>query len=149
SLTARIGPIEGPQPGNDLPDGQVRTVSTSQLINMFPDLLTCSGFLIPEEATGAAASVGTDGLAPVPTTTTRDEGGFDLQSAAYAVEWLISAAMALYMWFQLHRGGLYAHRPRGEVGPARTARPPHGWQEAVEEEFCCRIRWRGRDGNRR
>lgn len=102
-LTARIGPIEGPEPGNDLPDGQVRTVSTSQIINMFPDLLTYSGFLIPETASGAAASVGTDGLAQVPPTTTRDEGGFDLQSAVYAIEWLIFAAMALYMWFQLLR----------------------------------------------
>ena len=113
SLTARIGPIEGPQPGNDLPEGQVRTVSTSQLINMFPDLLTYSGFLIPEEATGAAASVGTEGLEQVPTTTTRDEGGFDLQSAAYAVEWLIFAAMALYMWFQLLRDD-YMRRRLGE-----------------------------------
>ncbi|MBR7551234.1 hypothetical protein KC220_22090, partial [Mycobacterium tuberculosis] len=33
----------------------------------------------------------------VPTTTTRDEGGFDIQSAVYAIEWLIFAAMALYM----------------------------------------------------
>ncbi|WP_209371514.1 SURF1 family protein [Brevibacterium renqingii] len=112
-LTARIGPIEGPQPGNDLPDGQVRTVSTSQIINMFPDLLTYSGFLIPESASGAAASVGTDGLEQVPTTTTRDEGGFDLQSAVYAVEWLIFAAMALYMWFQLLRDD-YMRRRLGE-----------------------------------
>jgi cytochrome oxidase assembly protein ShyY1 len=102
-LTARIGPIEGPEPGGDLPEGQVHTVSTSQIINLFPDLLTYSGFLIPEKATGAAASVGTDGLAQVPPTTTRDEGGFDLQSAVYAVEWIIFAAMALYMWFQLLR----------------------------------------------
>lgn len=102
-LTARIGPIEGPVPGNDLPEGQVHTVSTSQIINLFPDLLTYSGFLIPEKATGAAASVGTDGLAQVPSTTTRDKGGFDLQSAVYAVEWIIFAAMALYMWFQLLR----------------------------------------------
>ena len=56
-LTARIGPIEGPVEGNDLPDGQVHTVSTSQIINLFPDLLTYSGFLIPETADGAAASV--------------------------------------------------------------------------------------------
>lgn len=112
-LTARIGPIEGPVEGNDLPDGQVRTVSTSQIINMFPDLLTYSGFLIPETAGGAAASVGTDGLEQVPTTTTRDEGGFDLQSAVYALEWIIFAAMALYMWFQLLRDD-YVRRRLGE-----------------------------------
>ena len=112
-LTARIGPIEGPVEGNDLPDGQVHTVSTSQIINMFPDLLTYSGFLIPETADGAAASVGTDGLEQVPTTTTRDEGGFDLQSAVYALEWIIFAAMALYMWFQLLRDD-YVRRRLGE-----------------------------------
>ncbi|WP_152347344.1 SURF1 family protein [Brevibacterium sp. CFH 10365] len=109
-LTARIGPIEGPVEGNDLPDGQVHTVSTSQIINMFPDLLTYSGFLIPETADGAAASVGTDGLEQVPTTTTRDEGGFDLQSAVYALEWIIFAAMALYMWFQLLRDDYFRRR---------------------------------------
>ena len=84
-------------PGNSLPEGQVRSVSTSQLINLFPDLLTYSGFLIPESATGDAASVATDELAFVPPTTTRDEGGFDLQSAGYAIEWLIFAGMALFM----------------------------------------------------
>ena len=109
-LTARIGPIEGPVEGNDLPEGQVHTVSTSQIINLFPDLLTYSGFLIPEEATGAAASVGTDGLEQVPTTTTRDAGGFDLQSAVYALEWIIFAAMALYMWFQLLRDDYFRRR---------------------------------------
>ena len=109
-LTARIGPIEGPVEGNDLPDGQVHTVSTSQIINLFPDLLTYSGFLIPETADGAAASVGTDGLEQVPTTTTRDEGGFDLQSAVYALEWIIFAAMALYMWFQLLRDDFVRRR---------------------------------------
>ena len=112
-LTARIGPIEGPVEGNDLPDGQVHTVSTSQIIILFPDLLTYSGFLIPETADGAAASVGTDGLEQVPTTTTRDEGGFDLQSAVYALEWIIFAAMALYMWFQLLRDD-YVRRRLGE-----------------------------------
>lgn len=61
-MEARIGPVEGPEPGSGLPEGQVRTVSTSQLINLFPDLLTYSGFLIPETEAGAGASVGTGGL---------------------------------------------------------------------------------------
>lgn len=109
-MTAQIGPVEGPMPGNSLPEGQVRSVSTSQLINLFPDLLTYSGFLIPESATGDAASVATDGLAFVPPTTTRDEGGFDLQSAGYAIEWLIFAGMALYMWWQLLRDDFMRRR---------------------------------------
>ena len=120
-IAARIGPIEGPLPGNSLPEGQVRSVSTSQIINMFPDLLTYSGFLIPESATGAASSIGTDGLTLVPPTTTRDEGGFDLQSAVYAVEWLIFAVMALYMWWQLLRDDYMRRRLDGgsdSQGPA-------------------------------
>ena len=113
-MKAQIGPVEGPMPGNDLPEGQVRSVSTSQLINLFPDLLTYSGFLIPESATGAAASIATDGLAYVPPTTTRDEGGFDLQSAGYAIEWLIFAFMALYMWWQLLRDDFMRRRLDGD-----------------------------------
>ncbi|WP_260848192.1 SURF1 family protein [Brevibacterium aurantiacum] len=109
-MKAQIGPVEGPMPGNSLPEGQVRSVSTSQLINLFPDLLTYSGFLIPEEATGDAASIATDGLSFVPPTTTREEGGFDLQSAGYAIEWLIFAVMALYMWWQLLRDDFVRRR---------------------------------------
>ncbi|WP_350269390.1 SURF1 family protein [Brevibacterium sp. CBA3109] len=110
TMKAQIGPVEGPMPGNSLPEGQVRSVSTAQLINLFPDLLTYSGFLIPEEATGDAASIATDGLSFVPPTTTRDEGGFDLQSAGYAIEWLIFAVMALYMWWQLLRDDFVRRR---------------------------------------
>ncbi|WP_101574145.1 SURF1 family protein [Brevibacterium sp. 239c] len=109
-MKAQIGPVEGPMPGNSLPEGQVRSVSTAQLINMFPDLLTYSGFLIPEEATGDAASIATDGLSFVPPTMTRDEGGFDMQSAGYAIEWLIFAGMALYMWWQLLRDDFMRRR---------------------------------------
>ncbi len=54
--------------------------------------------------------MGTDGLEQVPTTTTRDEGGFDLQSAVYALEWIIFAAMALYMWVQLLRDDFVRRR---------------------------------------
>ncbi|RBP68198.1 cytochrome oxidase assembly protein ShyY1 [Brevibacterium sanguinis] len=115
-MIARIGPVEGPMPTADLPDGQVHTVSTSQLINLFPDVLTYSGFLIPESATGPAASVGTGGLTAVPPTTTRDEGGFDLQSAVYAAEWLIFAGMALYMWWQLLRDDFLRRRLEGTDG---------------------------------
>lgn len=110
TMKAQIGPVEGPMPGNSLPEGQVRSVSTAQLINLFPDLLTYSGFLIPEEATGDAASIATDGLSFVPPTTTRDEGGFDMQSAGYAIEWLIFAGMALYMWWQLLRDDFVRRR---------------------------------------
>ncbi|MDN5910817.1 MAG: SURF1 family protein [Brevibacterium sp.] len=122
-MKAQIGPVEGPEPGNSLPEGQVRTVSTSQLINLFPDLLTYSGFLIPESASGAAASIGTDGLSHVPPTTTREEGGFDLQSAGYAIEWLIFAFMALYMWWQLLRDD-FMRRRLGSDSEAQDSASP-------------------------
>lgn len=122
-MKAQIGPVEGPRPGNSLPAGQVRTVSTSQLINMFPDLLTYSGFLIPEEATGDAASIATGGLSYVPPTTTRDEGGFDVQSAGYAIEWLIFAFMALYMWWQLLRDDFMRRRLGSDADTQDPAHP--------------------------
>lgn len=126
-LTARIGPIEGPMPGSDLPEGQVRSVSTSQIVNLYPNLLSYSGFLMPEAADGAAASVGTDGLSFVPPTTTRDEDGFDLQSAVYAIEWLIFAAMALYMWWQLLRDDFLRRR----LGDADSQDPGTGVEYVV------------------
>ena len=97
-LTARLGPVEGPLPASDLPDGQVRSVSTSQLVNFF-EVYSYSGILFPEdgEMTGAGAQMAHVDLEK------QEDGGFDWQSAVYAVEWIFFAGFAFYIWFTLLR----------------------------------------------
>lgn len=97
-LTARLGPVEGPLPASDLPDGQVRSVSASQLVNLF-DVYSYSGILFPDDPamTGAGGDMVRIDLQK------QEGGGFDWQSAVYAVEWIFFAGFAFYIWFSLLR----------------------------------------------
>src|SRR5699024_3048961 len=97
---------EGPEPASDLPDGQVRTVSASQLVNFF-DVYSYSGILFPEDGamTGAGADMVRVDLQK------QEDGGFDWQSAIYAVEWIFFADVALSICVTLLRD---AHRQQQE-----------------------------------
>lgn len=99
TLDARIAPIEGPLDTKDLPEGVVRSISTSQIVNLF-DVYTYSAFLFPQEK--PEVGIGDDQLSYVPYQEPQDEG-FDLQSAFYALEWIVFAVFAVYIWFRLLR----------------------------------------------
>ncbi|PMB98337.1 oxidoreductase [Brevibacterium luteolum] len=134
-MTARLGPIEGPESTEGLPAGQVRTVSTSQLVNLF-DIYTYSGYLFPEQDTGPGASAAVDGLTRVHLTAD-ESGGFDLQSGVYALEWLFFAGFAFYIWWRLLRDAHLAQqraaagktvdyvvvKPAGAKGTGQVAQP--------------------------
>ncbi len=112
TLDARIAPIEGPLDTKGLPEGVVRSVSTSQLVNLF-DVYTYSAFLFPQE--NPEVGIGGDQLSYVPYQEPQD-AGFDLQSAFYAVEWIVFAVFAVYIWFRLLRDEYNSLR-REEQGP--------------------------------
>ena len=99
TLDARIAPVEGPLDTKDLPEGVVRSISTSQIVNLF-DVYTYSAFLFPQEK--PEVGIGGDQLSYVPYQEPQDEG-FDLQSAFYALEWIVFAVFAVYIWFRLLR----------------------------------------------
>jgi len=134
-MTARLGPIEGPESTEGLPAGQVRTVSTSQLVNLF-DIYTYSGYLFPEQDSGPGASAAVDGLTRVHLTAD-ESGGFDLQSGVYALEWLFFAGFAFYIWWRLLRDAHLAQqratagktvdyvvvKPAGAKGTGQAAQP--------------------------
>ncbi|WP_349828169.1 SURF1 family protein [Brevibacterium litoralis] len=113
TMRARVGVNEAPASTEDLPEGQLRTVATAQLVNMF-DVYTYAGYLFPEYDSGPGASEAVDGLEHVGLEK-QTTGGFDLQSAAYAVEWLFFAGFALYIWFSLLRD---AHQRRTQAAEA-------------------------------
>ncbi|GAA2105100.1 SURF1 family protein [Brevibacterium salitolerans] len=111
-MTARLGPVEGAEPTGDLPEGQVHSVSTAQLVNLF-DVYSYSGILFPEDVAAVVASPENTPLEPV--VLEKDTGGgLDLQSAIYALEWIFFAGFALYIWFQLLRDAY--HRQEAERG---------------------------------
>lgn len=134
-MTARLGPIEGPESTEGLPPGQVRTVSTSQLVNLF-DIYTYSGYLFPEHDSGPGASAAVDGLTRVHLSAD-ESGGFDLQSGVYALEWLFFAGFAFYIWWRLLRDAHLAQqraaagktvdyvvvKPAGAKGTGQAAQP--------------------------
>lgn len=109
-MEARLGPVEGPLQASDLPDGQVRSVSTSQLVNLF-DVYTYSGIVFPEAAAMTGAG---DGMAHVDLEA-EEEGGVDWQSAIYALEWIFFAGFAFYIWLQLLRDAYRTQQER-ELG---------------------------------
>lgn len=112
SLGARIAPIEGPVGSKGKEDGVVGSISTSQIVNLF-DVYTYSGFLFPDEA--PQAGIGSEPLSYVPYQEPQ-EGGFDLQSAFYALEWIVFAVFAVYIWFRLLRDE-YNALNRGDQAP--------------------------------
>ena len=103
SIVARIGPTEGPVP--QVGERTVMSVSTAQLVNFF-DVYSYGGILFPDQDSWAqvAPELKYVGLTPA------QDGGLDLQSAFYAVEWLVFAGFALYIWFQMLRDSYDKHR---------------------------------------
>lgn len=97
TLVARIGPTEGPEPA--VGDKVVTSVSTAQLVNYF-DVYSYGGILFPEpDQQGAVAG---PELAHVEFRA-QESGGVDVQSAFYAIEWLVFAGFAFYIWWRLLR----------------------------------------------
>lgn len=111
-LVARLGPVEGPEPASDLPEGQVRSVSTSQLVNLF-DVYSYSGIVFPE----TAAMTGAGGDMVQVDLEKEQGGGFDWQSAVYAVEWVFFAGFAFYIWFSLLRDAYRTQQEDEADGP--------------------------------
>lgn len=97
TLVARLGPTEGPEPA--VGDKVVNTVSTAQLVNYF-DVYSYGAILFPEP--DQRAHVSGPELEHV-TFHAQESGGLDVQSAFYAVEWLVFAGFAFYMWWRLLR----------------------------------------------
>jgi cytochrome oxidase assembly protein ShyY1 len=115
-VVGRYLPAEGPVPGEELPEGQVGTVSPAQLTNLW-DAPLWSGYLaaFAENPAGAPFQLAEDGtLAPDaallgPELTRLDidqqptDESVNLLNLFYAVEWVVFAGFALYIWWRFVR----------------------------------------------
>ncbi|WP_179424788.1 SURF1 family protein [Spelaeicoccus albus] len=98
-MIARIQPIEGPTPTDKMPAGQMATLSTAQLVNKW-DVLSYAGYLLPMSQSGPGAT--STGLTTVPAPPPK-AGGINLQSLFYAIEWIVFALFAVYVWWRMVR----------------------------------------------
>jgi cytochrome oxidase assembly protein ShyY1 len=116
-----LAPGESPaQDAGGLPDGQLGSVDLSILVNVWPgDLYNAFAFVTAETSAAGPVEVsgGPDGLARVPPPTV--ETGLAWRNAAYAVQWWIFAAFAVWMWFKMvrddARGGKEMTRDRSRL----------------------------------
>lgn len=97
SFEGRIGPIEAPTPSEGLAADEATTVSSAELVNRW-DVRSYSGILFPEVSAGTAT-----GLSAFDPPTFEEEEGLNWQSVFYAVEWIVFAAFAMYIWWRLLR----------------------------------------------
>ncbi|MEN3540152.1 SURF1 family protein [Microbispora sp. ZYX-F-249] len=120
TVTGRLRPAEQTDDvmrNGNLPRGQVATVSTAELINLWPDARVRDGFVVvtaqepPSRATPVAVSPPTQG------------GGFTWRNLAYALQWWIFALFAVYMWFHFVRDALRGRRNREERREPEAAEP--------------------------
>ncbi|MBM9432980.1 SURF1 family protein [Flaviflexus equikiangi] len=81
------------------------SISPAELVNEWGGPIL-SGYLVEygmNEGADTASPPADDGVAHVPPPRPVEEGGFNLQNAAYAVEWVIFAGFALFIWFRVLR----------------------------------------------
>ncbi|MEO3813746.1 SURF1 family protein [Sphaerisporangium sp. B11E5] len=125
TVTGRLQPNEPtdfsrrrgvPQPG------QVATVSTAVLVNVWHGDRVRDGFVV---ATAEVPGAPPARLVAVPPPTVA--GGFTWRNLAYAAQWWIFAAFAVFMWFHFVRDTLRA----GRAGAAPEEDGPDGTSPAV------------------
>ncbi|MGQ1796644.1 SURF1 family protein [Kocuria oceani] len=115
-VVGRYLPAEGPVPGEDRPEGQVGTVSPAQLTNLW-DAPLYAGFVaaFAENPASAPFQLRADGtLAPDPALLSPQlseleidqqptDESVNLLNLFYAVEWVVFAGFALYIWWRFVR----------------------------------------------
>ncbi|MEU8271442.1 SURF1 family protein [Sphaerisporangium sp. NPDC049002] len=120
SVSGRLQPSEptdfARRRTSPLPAGQVATVSTSELINIWHGARLHDGFVV---ATAPMAPV--TRLVDVPPPT--EGGGFTWRNLAYAAQWWIFAAFAVFMWFHFVRDAVRAGRAGGAATAELSASP--------------------------
>lgn len=115
-VVGRYLPAEGPVPGQELPDGQVGTVSPAQLTNLW-DAPLYSGFVaaFAENPASAPFQLDDDGtlardpalmsprLSELEIDQQPTDESVNLLNLFYAVEWVVFAGFALYIWWRFVR----------------------------------------------
>lgn len=100
TVTGGLAPPESPYAGESPPQGQLGSIDTSVLVGRWPgDLYNAFVFQKSETPAATATTLGAMERVPTPTGDT----GFKWRNAAYALQWWVFAAFALYIWWRTLR----------------------------------------------
>ncbi|MFI6501745.1 SURF1 family protein [Nonomuraea typhae] len=112
-VSGRLRPPQGTDSvqrrAEGLPAGQVQTVSTGELINLWKGEQVRNGFVVAQPPSGA--------LAPVKVSPPVVGGTFTWRNLAYAANWWIFAGFAVFMWFHFVRDAVRGGRDRARQSP--------------------------------
>ncbi|UNX56460.1 SURF1 family protein [Georgenia sp. TF02-10] len=108
-LIGWLGVSEAAAPGTDLPAGMVGAVSVGELANRWGGP-TFGGYLVQFAADGERPGTSPTGLPHAPAPGMAQESGMNLQNLAYAVEWVVFAGFALFVWWRMLRDDVAEHR---------------------------------------
>ncbi|WP_066372862.1 SURF1 family protein [Herbidospora mongoliensis] len=110
NVTGRLRPpdqSDAVQRGGALPTGQVATVSTAELINLWNGALR-DGFVVATQQTPALSAT------PVAVPAPAVGAALTWRNLAYAAQWWIFAAFAVYMWFHFVRDAVRSNDPESQ-----------------------------------
>ncbi|MGN9837023.1 SURF1 family protein [Nonomuraea sp. H19] len=110
TVTGRLRPQEGTDSvqrrAGGLPAGQVQTVSTGELINLWTGQRVRTGYVVAQPPSGS--------LAQVKVSPPIVGGTLTWRNLAYAANWWIFAGFAVFMWFHFVRDAVRADRDRAK-----------------------------------
>ncbi|MDF5751040.1 SURF1 family protein [Spongiactinospora sp. TRM90649] len=112
-----------------LPAGQMLSVSTAELINVWPGARLRDGYVVATGQTPAPAVAAGQVPAPAPIT----QGEMTWRNLAYAANWWIFGVFTVFMWFHYIRD---AHRRR--VGELRETEHDQGADSVALSESSTR-----------
>ncbi|GHH68647.1 SURF1-like protein [Streptosporangium violaceochromogenes] len=109
--------VEGaPRRTGPLPAGQVATVTSSELINIWRGAKLRDGFVVATAFSPAPAVA----AGPVPAPPPTESGGFTWRNLAYAAQWWIFGLFAVFMWWHFVRDILRGRTAEREAEPKPT-----------------------------
>lgn len=108
-LRGRYLPSEPPR-GEDLRTGERSALSIAEFINVWPDYAgtVYGGYLILDEAPAGLEAI--DAPPPIP------EASVNLLNLFYALEWIIFAGFAFYLWYRLVKDEVEKRAEAATVG---------------------------------
>ncbi|WP_324615156.1 SURF1 family protein [Nesterenkonia sedimenti] len=127
-LQGRLLPTEAPGPGpRELPVGVLPTLSVAELINLWGED-SYSGFVVDfsEEAIGASSTLEPVWVGPQP-----EDSEINWQNLFYAIEWIVFAAFAFYMWWRLVKDD--------HIRQQEEARLDREWEEQWRAEQLAKL----------
>ncbi|MHA7268358.1 SURF1 family protein [Arthrobacter sp. HLT1-20] len=103
-LEGRLLNSEGPVLAPDLPAGQISALSSAELTNIW-DVTTYAAFVVSHQEMANGADVGASAqsseLLPITVTATDQNDKVNWLNIFYAIEWVVFAGFALFLWWRL------------------------------------------------